>query len=458
LIPYQYENHIKQLFAKYGKVFTINIYGTDVVMISDADLLKRCFVNDVFNYRPKDWMFTLTDKPSLTSWNGLEWKEQRKFALRMFKEVGMGARPVEDLIHGEIDYLFKEIKKEQESKQHGKADIEKLVGSSASNVVNIILAGERFDFDHPTRKVVDKIFLGKDDLEMGRTLGMFNYLTIVPKIIFIFTTGLQREMLENFEHIKKYIRDKVEFYRNTYDPESQEPTNFIQAYQREMRNITSKDTFFDDDHLYSNVMAFYAAGNGTTKHAIGWCLQALVVHPQVQEKMRSELDSVVGRERKVSMQDKASLPYCESFFAEVERVSSGVPLSLIHVVAEDTELMTQRSRYTLPKGTHIIPCTFAIHSDPEYFPDPETFIPERFLSPDGKKFVRNGNLMNFGTGKRSCPGEPLAKTEIFLYVTSFIQKFILSTPEGFIPTLEARIDTLHRVPKDGLHIMFTERK
>ena len=69
-IPYQFEEHLKGLFAKYGKIFTLTIYGQDVVMISDVDLIKRCMLKDVFNYRPHDWFFTLYDKPNLISWNG----------------------------------------------------------------------------------------------------------------------------------------------------------------------------------------------------------------------------------------------------------------------------------------------------------------------------------------------------------------------------------------------------
>jgi cytochrome P450 family 2 subfamily U polypeptide 1 len=169
--------------------------------------------------------------------------------------------------------------------------------------------------------------------------------------------------------------------------------------------------------------------------------------------MRSEIDSYVGVDRKISMKDKVNLPYCEAFFAEVERISSAVPLSLIHEVAEDADV----GPYTLPKGTHFMVNTFAIHYNPEYFPEPEKFRPERFLSDDGRKFSRDDNLMGFGTGKRSCPGEPLAKTEVFLYITTCIQRYRLSAPPGVTPNLEAKIDQLSRVPKHGVQCVFHKR-
>ena len=454
-IPYQFEEHLKQLFAKYGKVFSLTIYGQDVVMISDIELIKKCMLKDVFNYRPHDWMFTLIDKPNLIAWNGEEWKEQRKFSLRIFKQLGVGKEIVEEKIHEEIDYLFEQIEKQQQKLDSSKEGVlmHPLVGPSASNVITLLVSGKRFHFDHPTRKVLDESFLQRDITKMGGTLGIMNYLVPFAKLILLIPSTQLKELFDKFDYVKNYIRTQMEYYRKTFDPKTDEPLNFIQAYQQEMSSDNLVGKYFDDDHLYANSMAFFTAGSGTTKDFIEWCLQVLVVMPEIQEKMRHEIDSVVGRDRRVMMRDKPMLPYCEAVIAEVDRFASIIPLGIIHTVGDDAEL----GPYFLPKGTQVIMNTFVVHSDPFLFPEPEKLKPERFLSPDGKKFIRDDNLIGFGYGKRSCPGEPMARTEIFLYVTTFVQKYIMTTPPGVTLDLEAEIDSLSRIPKNSLQCLFQPR-
>ena len=454
-IPYQFEDHLKQLFAKYGKIFSLTIYGQDVIMISDLELTKKCMLKDVFNYRPHEWAFTLFDRPNLISWNGEEWKEQRKFALRVFKQLGVGKTVVEEKIHEEIDYLFEQIEKQQKKLDISKEGVlmNPLIGPSASNVITLLVSGKRFDFDHPTRKVLDDSFLERDDGKLGGSLGIINYLVPVMKLMLLIPSIQLKESLEKFEYVKNYIKSQMEHYRKTFDAQSDEALNFIQAYQQEMSNENVSGKYFDEEHLYANSMAFFVAGSATTKDFIEWCLQILVVNPDIQEKMRQEIDSVVGRDRRVMMQDKSMLPYCEAVIAEVERFASIIPLGLLHVVGDDAEL----GPYFLRKGTNVIINTFAIHSDPKLFPEPEKFKPERFFFFFVKKFIRDDNVIGFGYGKRACPGEPMARTEVFLYVTTFVQKYIMRVPQGVALGLEVQIDFLSRIPKNNLQCLFQPR-
>jgi len=102
-------------------------------------------------------------------------------------------------------------------------------------------------------------------------------------------------------------------------------------------------------------------------------------------------------------------------------------------------------------------CQFVIHKNPEYFIDPEKFMPERFLSSEGK-FIRDDRVMAFGSGKRACPGEPIARTEIFLYMTTIIQRYRVVGPEGSELTMEAAVDGLSRFTKQPLHAIFIPRE
>ena len=68
---------------------------------------------------------------------------------------------------------------------------------------------------------------------------------------------------------------------------------------------------------------------------------------------------------------------------------------------------------------------WAIDHDVNLWDEPDEFRPERFISKDGKEFVRLDHAIPFSYGKRSCPGEPLGLMANFLYIASFVQKYNL---------------------------------
>lgn len=75
--------------------------------------------------------------------------------------------------------------------------------------------------------------------------------------------------------------------------------------------------------------------------------------------------------------------------------------------------------------------------DPDYWHDPETFIPERFLCDKGETFTPDERAIPFGLGKRNCLGKTLAQNEVFLFTASLFQKFSFSLPEE---TLKKKMD------------------
>ncbi|XP_077552153.1 cytochrome P450 2G1-like isoform X2 [Haemaphysalis longicornis] len=80
--------------------------------------------------------------------------------------------------------------------------------------------------------------------------------------------------------------------------------------------------------------------------------------------------------------------------------------------------------YFIEKGTTVLPNLWAIHNDPNLWPDPYKFNPHRFLNDDGTMTSHiPEQLVPFGIGRRSCPGEMFASMEIFLMVTFLLQKY-----------------------------------
>lgn len=96
--------------------------------------------------------------------------------------------------------------------------------------------------------------------------------------------------------------------------------------------------------------------------------------------MRKELDDVIGTSRSPSLNDKASLPYCEAFITEVQRCSNILPLAVQHCASCDLQFKD----FVIPKGTILLPNIDSVLSDPTIFENPEKFNPSRFIDDEGK--------------------------------------------------------------------------
>ncbi|KAI0264172.1 cytochrome P450 [Gloeopeniophorella convolvens] len=161
------------------------------------------------------------------------------------------------------------------------------------------------------------------------------------------------------------------------------------------------------------------SGSDTTVSALTWFFLALTLHLNVQTRAQAELNAVIGRERLPTLDDRPRLPYVEAICKEVMRWQMVTPMGLPHASSEDDVY----KGFFIPKGSIIIANAWAILHDPEVYPDPDTFMPERFLNADGT--VRDDPALSlaFGVGKRICPGRHFVDATIFVVVASVLSVF-----------------------------------
>ncbi|KAA1473745.1 cytochrome P450 [Dentipellis sp. KUC8613] len=145
---------------------------------------------------------------------------------------------------------------------------------------------------------------------------------------------------------------------------------------------------------------------------------ALLLHPQVQRRAQKEIDTVVGRDRLPGYEDCNSLPYTEALYREVLRWMIVAPLSLPHAAYEDDVY----EGYFIPKGVQVIINLWAMLHNPDEYPEPEVFKPERFLMPDGTLTDDSVKIV-FGSGRRICSGIHLADSTIWLLLVSTLATF-----------------------------------
>ncbi|KAF9004239.1 cytochrome P450 [Cyathus striatus] len=168
-----------------------------------------------------------------------------------------------------------------------------------------------------------------------------------------------------------------------------------------------------------SVQGFVGAAD-TSVSAFGSFVLAMVNYPEAQKKAQKELDEVLNGRLPVHS-DIPSLPYITAILREILRWQPTVPTGVAHLLTEDDVY----NGYHIPKGSILLPNIKAMLHDETLYPDPETFNPDRFITPDGKlnNDIRNPEDVAFGFGRRICPGRHLARSSIWLAVASILAVF-----------------------------------
>ncbi|KAF7791631.1 hypothetical protein EIP86_002650 [Pleurotus ostreatoroseus] len=171
-------------------------------------------------------------------------------------------------------------------------------------------------------------------------------------------------------------------------------------------------------------------------------------NPDVMRRAQAEIDAVVGRDRLPTLDDLDRLPYIYATIHELLRWWPVAPLSLPHSIMEDDWY----DGYFIPKGTTVLQNLWAIGRDPEDFPEPDRFKPERFLheDSDGSMHVKGATQkpFAFGFGRRICPGSNVAMRNLFIEIACVLWAFDISPfyDEKGEPVIPSETDCLD----DGL--------
>ncbi|KAF7977287.1 hypothetical protein HWV62_4249 [Athelia sp. TMB] len=195
-----------------------------------------------------------------------------------------------------------------------------------------------------------------------------------------------------------------------------------------MQNLDPKfDAETQENVIKASAAAMYGAGADTTVSLLGTFVFAMMKYPEVQRKAQMELDSVVGANRLPTFEDMSALPYLNAIIKECHRWQVTVPFAIPHMLTEDDVY----KGYFLPKGTMVMPNSWAILNDKSVYPYPSKFLPERFLK-DGKlnPEVPDPEVAAFGYGRRVCPGKRIANAFGWLSAGCILASFDISKPTG----------------------------
>ncbi|KAG8745290.1 hypothetical protein FRC11_013130, partial [Ceratobasidium sp. 423] len=158
--------------------------------------------------------------------------------------------------------------------------------------------------------------------------------------------------------------------------------------------------------------AMFAAGITPIVSSIRVFIMAMAMHPDIQIKAQAEIDQAIGT-RLPEVADWELLGYVRCIVKEVLRWKLTLPLAVPHASTQDDTY----KGYYIPKGAIVIGNSWAISNNPEVYPDPDRFNPDRFLDPSVP------DAPAFGYGRRMCPGVFHADATLFITAASMLSMF-----------------------------------
>ncbi len=217
--------------------------------------------------------------------------------------------------------------------------------------------------------------------------------------------------------------------------------------------LLSQDTEGDgtgmtDLQVRDEAMTIFLAGYETITNTLTWTWYLLSEHPEVERQLHEELDRVL-QGRVPSMDDIPKLSYTNKVLMEAMRLYPAAWM-IARESVEDCEI----GKYSIPGGSVLFMSPYTIQRLPQYFPEPEKFIPERWV-PGFKESLPKFAYFPFGGGPRQCIGEPYALMEGLLLIATISQKWKLKRVSNEPVKIQANV-TIR--PKQGMFMTLEKRK
>ncbi|XP_018571685.1 cytochrome P450 9e2 isoform X2 [Anoplophora glabripennis] len=209
------------------------------------------------------------------------------------------------------------------------------------------------------------------------------------------------------------------------------------------------------DLITAQALVFFLAGFDTASTLLSFLTYELALNPDIQTKLQAEVDEAA--KAGVSYEEILKMKYLDQVVSEALRKYPG-GFILVRQCVKDYKIEAERDYekdIVVEKDCLVTIPISGIHRDPNYFPDPERFDPDRF-SDENKEKIVSGSYMPFGSGPRNCIGSRFALLEAKVLIVSLMSRFdIVPVKRTTVPITLAK--SVNLTVKDGFWLGFKNR-
>ncbi|XP_030018236.1 cytochrome P450 17A2 [Sphaeramia orbicularis] len=354
------------------------------------------------------------------------WKSHRRLVHNSFTLFGEGTSRLQDIVLSSVDSLCSELL----SNGSQSFDPSPAITRAVTNVVCTLVFSATYS---PGDTELQEVIRYNDGIV--QTIARGGLVDIYPWIK-VFPNKCLNKLKESITVRDRLLTRKLEEHKAALS--DGDPCDLLDALlkgQRGQRSPSSEEEGITDDHVLMTAAEAFGAGVETTSTTLLWILAYLLHHPQVQERVQRELDEYVGGERPVCVSDRGQLPYLDCVINEGMRIRPVSPVLIPHTAMTDSRI----GGHPVRCGTRVLVNMWSIHHDPQHWDKPDLFNPDRFLDDQGQRATPSC-FMPFGAGPRVCVGESLARLELFLFLSSLLQRMSFRLPDGASPpNLQGRL-------------------
>lgn len=367
--------------ARFGDTFTVRIGGLGaLVLTKDRDAIRRLYTGDPLSKRhANDLLRPFVGDQSVLVLEPAEHLARRRMLLPPFhgERVQAYARLMERLVSAELDRL-------------APGDVVAVQPIAQALTLDVILQAVLGVSDAATRRRLRRIF--------DSVMSPLNSIVLfVPQLARRSRWNpLSRRPWRLKDELEALLLEHISATRADELIEQREDILAMMVLARDEHGAG-----LTDEQLRDELITLIAAGHETTATAIAWGVELLVHNPAVMAKARAG--------------DEA---YLEALVKEVLRIRPPSPIGGGRYVLEPFPI----GDWIIPPEMSIAVDAYGVHYDPDIYPEPHVFRPERFLEdpPDGYSFLP------FGGGAHRCIGAALAQLEIKLVLREILARLELA--------------------------------
>ncbi|XP_019162054.1 PREDICTED: premnaspirodiene oxygenase-like [Ipomoea nil] len=330
------------------------------------------------------------------------------------------------------------------------------VRSSLGTPVNLSQRISLFMSSLICRSALGRVFTGREELielvdEMSALLGGFEFADVFPSLKFLHgLCGNKSKFLEVYHKTDAIIENIIKQHEKNLESGNK---GSGELGADDIINVLIKlerkgglQLPITHDIIKAIILDIFAGGTETSSTTVVWAMSEMMKHPRVFAKAQAEVREAFKGKEKLEEGDIEQLEYLKLVVKETLRCHPPLPLLVPRECREETIVYG----CTIPQKARVLINVWAIGRDPQYWKDPESFIPERFDNNNNNNSIdfmgNHFEFLPFGAGRRICPGLAFGFANTLFPLAHLLYNFDWKLPAG------VTVETLDMSERPGMAV------
>uniref|UniRef100_A0A1B6LYY8 Cytochrome P450 n=1 Tax=Graphocephala atropunctata TaxID=36148 RepID=A0A1B6LYY8_9HEMI len=438
---------LADMYTKYKGIKMVGFFSfwQKDMLITDPEMIKQVLIKDFDVFQDRGVYYNKQKDPlsaHLFALAGEEWKTLRIKLIPTFSSGKIkGMFHLFDRCASEMTDYVAMLKSENPS-----VDCQKLFFSYGLAVISNTAFG--LESDALTNK--DSTFVKMAKKMVAPTIGrmLSTILMFHSEIAKILNTRVVPSDVSDF--FMCVVKDAIRYREKNSVNRNDYLQLLIQLKDDTSTNIQGSDVRLSDNELAAEAFVFILAGSETTSSTMSFCLYELAMNAEVQTRLQDEVDSL----QEITYESINGLEYLSMVVDETLRKYP--PLGFLNRLCS-RDYPVPGTDITIEKGVQVFVSIRGLHNDPELFPEPERFIPERF-SRENKANIRPYTYMPFGEGPRFCIGMRFAKMSVKTGLAVLLRQYRVLPTSSTPKQVKFEPRTIATTAAGGVWLSLRERR